>query len=174
MKSTISFIWRWLRDEDGSMTVEFVINVPVLLFAMVFIYEFGRAFFAYQALTTDVEAVVRYLSHVSDCASLGANPTANSVVNGQNLAKCQSLPSQNTTPAACTAINFPWNISSDSGNGTVTVTNPTTFSTPNYNNNGSIVQVDASLPINFFFLPYIGIDADHTLVVSDQARCVGG
>lgn len=150
------------------MTAEFVVVMPVLLVALVFAFEFGRALFAYEALTSDVETAVRYISHVpsSQCVNLSGND----IVNAQNLAQCGQLPSSGTTPAACTSKVFPWNSSSS---GSLTVSTAQSFSTPTFDTSGSIVQVKAELPLTLSMLGYLGIDTAYTLVVSDQARCMG-
>ena len=174
MKYAGHVLLNWARDSEGSATVEFVIVMPVLLTALVFAFEFGRALFAYEVITSDVESAVRYISHVpsSQCAAFSGND----VTNAQNLAECAVLPTSGTTPAACTAPHFPWNSSSGAS---LSVTNAQSFSKLDSNGNvvfdasGNVVQVKAEVPLTLAMLGYMGINTAYTLVVSDQARCMG-
>jgi hypothetical protein len=149
--------------------VEYVIAVPTLLFTLVFAYEFGRAFFAYQVITSDVEAALRYITHSTDCVPVGGSVSGNDIVAAQNLAECATLPTQGNTPAACTAPHFPWN---EATGATLTVTNALTDST-NFNATAYVVQVEAAVPITLSLLNYIGLGGTYTMTVADQARCVG-
>ena len=161
------------RDVEGSATVEFVIVMPVLLTALVFTFEFGRALFAYEVITSDVESAVRYISHVpsSQCSALSGND----ITNAQNLAQCAALPTSGS-PTTCTTPHFPWNSSSAA---TLSVTNAQSFSQFDSNGNvifdtsGNVVQVKAAVPLSLTMLGYMGINTAYTLVVSDQARCMG-
>ena len=60
------------------MTIEFVAFAPLLLAALVFSYEFGRAFWAFDVVTRDVRAGVRYAARLStppppDCPAFARN-----------------------------------------------------------------------------------------------------
>ena len=174
MRKIGQFFRNFARDAGGSTTVEFVIIVPVLLTALVFAFEFGRALFAYEVMTSDVESAVRYISHVplAQCQ----NFSGNDVINAQNLAECAVLPTAGATPVACTTPHFPWNSSSTAS---LSVTNPLSFSQYDgsgnviFNNSGKVVQVQAVLPLTLAMLGYMGINTSYTLVASDQARCMG-
>jgi Flp pilus assembly protein TadG len=167
MRTIAARLKAFLRETDGSMTAEFVAVTPVLLTVLVFGFEFGRALFAYEVMTSDVEAAVRYIALLpkAECQSV----TGNDVINAQNLAECALMPASGTAPTSC-APHFPWNASSKAS---LSVTNAGSFSTPNFDMNGSIVQVKAELPLTLAMLGYMGVTTSYTLVATDQARCTG-
>lgn len=163
MKAIAASFFALLRDRTASVTVEFVVILPVLLTALVFAYELGRGLLAYEIMTSDVRSAVRYLSHVPLSDSLAASSTY--VVAATNLAECGTLSS------TCAAKHFPWNSSSTAS---LTVTPAAkAFSSPTFAENGSVLEVTASVPITLAFLAYMGIDTTYTLVVADEARRVG-
>ncbi|MBN9587529.1 MAG: hypothetical protein BGN85_05630 [Alphaproteobacteria bacterium 64-11] len=168
MRKILRFAQIFARDTDGSMTAEFIIAMPVLFTALVFAFEFGRALFAYEVITSDVEAAVRYISHVpiAQCQA----PSGADVINAQNLAKCAELPTSGAASVACTDYHFPWN---SSAGATLSVTNAGSFSSANFNTDGSVVQVKAQVPLTLAMLGYMGINTAYTLVASAQARCMG-
>ena len=53
---------RLLRQERGSLVVEFVIALPLILAMLILIAEFGRAFWYHQIVTKGVRDGVRFLS----------------------------------------------------------------------------------------------------------------
>lgn len=173
MKNPGQFIRIFGRDGGGSTTVEFVIVMPVLLTVLVFAFEFGRALFAYEVMTSDVESAVRYISHVplAQCSLLSGND----VTNAQNLAECAVLPTSGTTPVACTTPHFPWNSSSTASLSLTNQSYSATDSNGNviYDTAPKIVQVQAQVPLTLSMLGYMGINTAYTLVAADQARCIG-
>jgi hypothetical protein len=98
-----SLIRRFLAGGDGSVTVEFVAALPMLIGALAFCYEFGRAFLAYEIATSDVQSAVRYLSHIPPTASGLPNPNYFSMA--QNIAMCGS-PTGTCSPQSA---HWPWN-----------------------------------------------------------------
>jgi Flp pilus assembly protein TadG len=57
---------RLLGEERGSLVVEFVIALPLVLVILVLIAEFGRAFWYHQIVTKGVRDGVRYLSRAPE------------------------------------------------------------------------------------------------------------
>lgn len=52
---------RDFRAEDGSLTIEFVVILPILVTALAFAFEFGQIFIAHQSTEHNVRSAVRYL-----------------------------------------------------------------------------------------------------------------
>jgi Flp pilus assembly protein TadG len=55
---------RFVRNEHGAVTIEFVVMLPVFLAALAFSYEFGQLFLAQQSTINNVRAAGRYLARV--------------------------------------------------------------------------------------------------------------
>lgn len=167
MRNIAARVESFLRGTDGAATAEFVAVTPVLLTVLVFGFEFGRALFAYEVITSDVEAAVRYIALLpsAECQSLSGTD----VTNAQNLAECAILPGSGAPSTSCTP-HFPWNSSTSAS---LSITNAGSFSMPSFDKNGNTVQVKAELPLTLAMLGYMGIQTGYTLVVSDQARCTG-
>jgi hypothetical protein len=56
---------RFVRDEHGAVTIEFVVMMPIFLAALAFAYEFGQIFLAQQSTINNVRAAGRYLARVA-------------------------------------------------------------------------------------------------------------
>ena len=50
------------RAERGTVTIEFVVTLPLFLVALAFAFEFGQFFLAHQSTVNNVRAASRYLS----------------------------------------------------------------------------------------------------------------
>lgn len=139
------------------MTVEFVATMPVLLSALVIAFEFGRALWAYDVVSRDLRAAVRYISR----APLPITSTY--ITNAENVAK--------TGATSGGTAHFPW-----AGNGSATVSVNTaalTFSEPNFNRAGSVVSITASVPMTLTLLSFVGLGSGYTLTVTSQGRLIG-
>ena len=149
----------FLRNCSGAMTVEFVVITPMLLAAMVFAFEFGRGLWAYDVMSRDVRAGVRYLSRA----------TNNLPVNGTCPAAATTLVTNGTDADA----HFPWT------DGMPQFTcNETAFPT-GFNQSLEVVTMQAQVPVTLSFLDVLnritgtGLATSYTLQVQDQARLVG-
>jgi len=145
-------------DRSGSMTVEFIAMVPIIVVALTFGFEFGRALWAYDVVSRDVRAAVRFLSR--------ANPyDATRQGQATNVAKTGS-PSGTTN-------HFPWTAGATVGY------SETAFTSAQYNVNGFVITATANVPITLSFLSMFNsftgasVGTGYTLVVSDQARWIG-
>jgi Flp pilus assembly protein TadG len=145
-------------DLRGSMTVEFVFLVPLLVGALTFGFEFGRALWAYDVVTRDVRAAVRFLSR--------ANPYDAS-------AKTQATTVAKTGTPSGTSMHFPWT------NAAAITYSETTFTTANYSVNGTVITATATDPIELSLLSILNslgsssVGTNYTLTVTDQARWIG-
>lgn len=154
----------FLRDRRGSLTVEFVALTPMLLTALVFSFEFGKALWAYDVITRDVRAGVRYLSRVPVYDATSRGEAENVVTRGIT---------GTTTPK-----HFPW------GSETFAYSSAN-FTTAEYNTNGQVVTMTANVPVSLPFLAFLNsmvalsggspsnIPRNYTLSVSYQARLLG-
>jgi len=158
MRAFVQVLGKVARDHGGSMTVEFVFMIPVLVATLVMGFEFGRALWAYDVVTRDVRAAVRYLART--------NPY-------DAAAKTQATNVAKTGTPGGTTLHFPWTNAA-----TVTYTE-TAFTSANYNVNGTVVTAQASVPITLSLMSILNtlangsISPNYTLVVSDQARWIG-
>jgi Flp pilus assembly protein TadG len=164
-----SCVTEFRKKTTGSITVEFVAMLPVLLGALGFSYEFGRAMWAYDVMTRDVRASVRYLSRLPRPPSVTYPPFDNSAkTNAINVAKT-GVPSGGTT-------HFPWGAPWSTCNPCVTVGAETNFAIGNYNENGFVFSVTGAVPLSLYFLGFLdgfGFNTSYTLTVTDRARYIG-
>jgi Flp pilus assembly protein TadG len=148
----------FFRCRDGSITVEFVVVVPLLIGALMFSFEFGRALWAYDVMTRDVRAGIRYLSR------------APSSYTGQ--AGCLAMTGlPEGDPPSCNenAKRFPWtNVSADPFS-----YSSSPFTTADFNQNGSVITMTANVPLTLGFLGFIGAGTSYTLSVTDRIRHIG-
>ena len=147
------------KDNSGSMTVEFVATLPLLLAALLFSFEFGRALWAYDVVSRDVRDAVRYLSRA---------PAANTP-----QAQCMAMTGVPAgTPPSCNGnpMHFPWTAAATFPN-----VAPVSFSSTNFNQDGTVITIAASVPLALSFPSFVGIGSGYTLslAVSDQARRIG-
>ena len=158
MRALMLLYRKFIADRRGSMTVEFVALVPMLVAALTFGFEFGRALWAYDVVTRDVRAAVRYLSR--------ANPY-------DATAKTQATTVAKTGSPSGTTSHFPWTNSA-----TITYAE-TAFSNTNYSVNGTVITATASVPITLSLLSVLnrfgnsGISTSYTLTITDQSRWIG-
>jgi Flp pilus assembly protein TadG len=162
MRKPGAYLNEFLKDLRGSMTVEFVTFAPLLIAALVVSFEFGRAFWAYDVVTRDLRAAVRYLSRAPSYSS-------GSKTQAEALAKTG-------TPTG-TTLHFPW-------------TNSATFAyvepaiiTGQYNDDVRVFTMTANVPVTLSLVDFMNrflslsggaaIATNYTLSVSYQARYIG-
>jgi Flp pilus assembly protein TadG len=148
----------FLKKTTGSITVEFIAMTPLLLVALGFAYEFGRALWAYDVMSRDVRAAVRYLSRTYPYDNTNKGYAINVARTG--------LPSGGTT-------HFPWGAPWSTCSPCVSVGGETNFAIGNFNENGFTFSVTGTVPMNLYLLTFVGINTTYTLSVSDQARYIG-
>ncbi|MDE2184285.1 MAG: pilus assembly protein [Alphaproteobacteria bacterium] len=161
----------FLRSQTGSVTVEFVASVPVLLAGLAVCFEFGRAFLAYEIASTDMEVAARYLSHTSSV-------TAASILQAENLAQC------GTTTTGCTK-HWPWNVG---GATSPSITETTESCTTTgrcatcsavgtdclpFNQDVTDVKLAAQIPMTLSLLGYIGVNELYTMQIVDRVMWIG-
>ena len=139
MRGGIVRFREFLKNRDGSMAVEFVAIVPWFVAALVISFEFGRAFWAYDVVTRDVRAAVRYLSR--DAASVPPFASNACPAASINMAKTGS-------PTDTVNTHFPWT------GVTSTFSCPVaqTISASQYNDAGYVIRMDVSVPITLSLL----------------------
>ena len=90
---------KFLRADDGSITVETVVMFPLILAALAFSFEFGRMFIAHHTLVNNVRAVERYIARCDDPQN---DPCATAV---ENIIQT-GVPSGGSLPAWATSIDI--------------------------------------------------------------------
>jgi Flp pilus assembly protein TadG len=154
---SIASLHSFLRRSNGTVTIEFVLMIPFLFGGFVFSYEFGRALWAYDVLTRDVRASVRYLSRTQLSETTKATNVAQRGVADTSVQK-----------------HFPWNETCSTAPSIAFDTTTRTFSTPNYNQNGAVIQVTATVPMQLSFMDFLGFsNCVIVLSVQGQARHIG-
>lgn len=146
------------KENQGLITVEFVCVIPLILAALFFVYEFGRAFWAYEVASQDMRTAIRYLSRAESVDF--TNTTGGYILKAQNLA-------ETGTTDASDSMHYPWTASSSISVSTAAFTNA------NYNVNGSVITMTASIPMTLSFLAFIGVSTDYTMSISDTAQYIG-
>jgi Flp pilus assembly protein TadG len=158
----------FLTKTKGSMTVEFVLLVPTLLAALGFAYEFGRGFWAYDVMTRDVRASVRYLSRLPE--PLVGYPPFDTAARDKAIGVATTGVPSGGTP------HFPWGTPWSTCSPCVSVGGETNFAIGNFNENGFTFTVTGTVPLNIYFLTplqRLGINTSYTLRVTDRARYIG-
>ena len=148
MRRAVAYLNELLKNRSGSMTVEFVAFAPLLLASLTLAFEFGRAFWAYDVVTRDVRAAVRYLTRNS------VNPppyTSTCPASAENVAQT-GLPGD----SADANKHFPWKGASATFQ-CVSVTFDALCPSLNdcgLNDDGSVVTMTATVQVT---LPMIGV-----------------
>ena len=153
---------RFVKDPSGSITVEFIAVLPMILGVLALSYELGRGLWAQQVVTKDVRDAARYLSRMSKTVPAAGDAT---------LTAARSLACKGTLDGTGTT-HFPWTNCAAQ----LTVNTVQSFSTPNYRVSGSILQVRADVPLTLTFLNVFkafGVNTSVTLIAEDQARLIG-
>lgn len=70
------------RDERGSVTIEYVVTLPLFLAALAFAFEFGQIFVAHHSTVNNVRSAARYLSR-SDLSAADITIATNIVRTGR-------------------------------------------------------------------------------------------
>lgn len=73
---------KFLRNERGAVTIEFVVTLPLFLAALAFAFEFGQIFVAHQSTVHNVRAASRYLAR-TDAGDADVDRARNIVRTGQ-------------------------------------------------------------------------------------------
>jgi hypothetical protein len=163
MSNVATSLRNFLKNHSGSMTIEFVVLVPLLLAALAFSFEFGKALWAYDVATRDVRAAARYLSRA---------PTGST-----NQAQCLAMTGLPVgTPPACgnNPKHFPW-----TDVASFPAIAPTSFSAANFNQDGTVITIEADVTVPVSFMGFLNavtgaaLDTTYTLRVSDNFRWIG-
>jgi TadE-like protein len=148
---------RLLGEERGSLVVEFVIVLPLMLGLLILIAEFGRAFWYHQIVTKGVRDGVRYLSRAPaaefDAFALQARYLA-----------MTGRPDSSAPPA------FRWwtDVATVTVDPREEVGAPPAFRAP-----FERITMQAAVPVSFPLLAWIGQDPTITIVAADQVRYIG-
>lgn len=159
----------FLKTTTGSMAVEFIAVMPLLLATLGFTYEFGRALWAYDVMSRDVRAAVRYLSRVPRPPNVVYPPFDNAAKGSAINVARTGVPSGGTT-------HFPWGAPWSTCSPCVSVGGETNFAIGNFNENGFTFSVTGTVPLDLYFLTFLqpfGLSTSYTLQVTDQARYIG-
>jgi len=126
------------RNEDGAITIEFVVTFPLILCALAFSFEFGRMFIAHHTLVNNVRSAERYLAR-TDLTSDRIDKAKQIVLTG--------VPSGGTQP--------PWIASN-----TIDIdTSAATFSSDDFREGGQVIQIDATINFQFLIANFFGNDS---------------
>ena len=144
---------RFLRGDEGSITVEFVVTFPLLLAALAFAFEFGRLFVAHHTLVNNVRSAERFLSR-SDLSN-------DRISQAEEIVRTGSI-SGGTAPA--------WVESA-----TVTITPAqTTFADTNFRLAGQVIRIEATVNFQFLIATFIGDErATVPITIVEDIRHVG-
>ena len=158
-------MWRMIRgrltglrkDERGSVVVEFVITLPLILAMLVLIAEFGRAIWYHHVVTKGVRDATRYLSRapVSEFESFRERA---------GWLAMTGVPAVSADPA------YGWwsDIATVAASERVTLAGTPEFRTP-----FQVVSVQAAVPVQFPMLVLLGQGTTLTIAAADQARYIG-
>jgi len=124
---------KFLQNTRGSVTVEFVIGLPLILLALVFVFEFSNLFWAHHIAVNNVQSATRFLSR-APLAEPFLTQAANIAATGN--------------PATPTGA-YAWmeKICADGGICIDINQNFTTFSATDFRVAGKTVRVEANVPM---------------------------
>jgi Flp pilus assembly protein TadG len=148
---------RLLGEERGSLVVEFVIMLPLVLGILILIAEFGRAFWYHHIVTKGVRDGVRYLSRA---------PAAQFDAYAER-ARYRAMTGQADSSAA--PVYDWW-----TDVATVTASEPEELAAPPlFRTTFKRVTLQAAVPVPFPLLALFGQEPTVTIVAADQARYIG-
>jgi Flp pilus assembly protein TadG len=148
---------RLLGEERGSLVVEFVIALPLILLVLILIAEFGRAFWYHHIVTKGVRDGVRYLSRAPEAEF------------DDYAERARYLTMTGTADSAAAPAYAWW-----TDVATVTVSPPEVLGGPPlYRTPFERIAVQAAVPVPFPLLALLGQEATLTIVAADQARYIG-
>jgi len=125
------------RNEDGSITIEFVVTFPLILCALAFSFEFGRMFIAHHTLVNNVRSAERYLAR-SDLSATRIDEAEQIILTG--------FPSGGVQP--------PWIESDD-----IDIdTSASTFTDANFRKGGQVIRIEATINFQFLIANFLGGD----------------
>src|SRR5436305_7452424 len=87
---------------NGSVTVEFIATLPLLLVTLAFSFEFGYALWAYDVASRDVQAAARYLARACSAGVTPCTLSATDTTKALNVAM--------TGSPTGTVKHFPWTL----------------------------------------------------------------
>jgi hypothetical protein len=134
-----SALRRFAAETRASIAVEFIVMVPLILAALIFVYELGSAIWAYEVVSQDVRTAIRYLARSTSGAVLAdctAQPNLD-LTGATNLAETGQLASGGTK-------HFPWNGPSGAS---IAVVTPLPCYT-GYNQPAYVITMTASIPLS--------------------------
>lgn len=159
MINLANIIRPYRRDEQGGVTLEFVIGLPLLMVAMVFVFEFSTLFWAHHIATNNVRSAVRYLAR--------APLEEPYLTQATNMAR--------TGNALATTGSYGW---MDAVAITVEQANDN-FSKPDFRNDGQIIRIRADIPFVLNTLAMMNAFSGNatannlTVSVVEEARHIG-
>jgi Flp pilus assembly protein TadG len=154
----------WAEDR-GSVTVEFVIGVPLILLALVFAFEFGNLFWMHNIVVNNVHTAARFLSR--------APLTGSFLTKAENIARTGD-------PNTATGV-YAWMAKTCAQGGICIDINQSyaTFTNTDFRAAGKVIRIKARVPVAtpLFGLMNIlsGGNAPETLTfnVVEEARYFG-
>ena len=147
------------KADEGNVTMEFVIGLPLILVAFVMVFEFSSLFWAHHIATNNVRSAVRYLSR--------APLTAPYITNATNLAKTGDPDDATGARNWMSAVDVDVN------------TSFSTFSSSDFRNNGQVIRIQADVPFGVGFFGMMNaftggdIPLAMTFSITEQARYIG-
>jgi len=165
----MSGAWRkfplWAEDK-GSVTVEFVVGVPLILLAFVFAFEFGNLFWMHNIVVNNVHTAARFLSR----APL-AEPF---LTRAENIARTGD-------PDTATGVYAWMEKTCEQGGICIDINqNFAAFSAVDFRSAGQVIRIEARVPVA---TPLFGLmnalsggNAPETITfrVAEEARYFGG
>jgi Flp pilus assembly protein TadG len=126
---------RFLRNQSGTVTIEFVVMIPLFLAALAFSFEFGRLFIAHNVVVNHMRSAVRYVSR-SDLSNADITAAENIIRTGKPNGVVADQP-----------------VFLTSANAVITWTNPyATFTTADFSRGGKTIRVTTR--VNFPLLMF--------------------
>lgn len=129
-----------LANGTGSVTAEFVVGLPLILLALVFVFEFGSLFWAHHVAVNNVRDAARFLSR--------APLTGSFLTQAANIARTGN-------PATSIGI-YDW-MKKTCGDGGICINinqNAVIFSAAYFRNAGQVIRIEADVP---FPMPLFGL-----------------
>jgi Flp pilus assembly protein TadG len=164
-RASSSLLGRFLRDDGGGVTVEFVATLPMMLAALAVVFEFGRGLWYHHVVTKGVRDAARYAARYpapgTDCTALDEDADFLERVRRVALS---GEPDGTTSPAFWTNLGM---VTVQMAGSALDLRVP----------GACTVTVRAEVPHNLALLTAFSgfweVDPGITITVQDQARYVG-
>lgn len=150
---------KFSKSVDGSALIEAALVIPMLIYLMIGIIDFGRAYMSISSAEKSLRSGARYMSKL----------TATSLCSSAEQTKAKNLILYGSTTAGGQLVVQGWN---DPGTITITLT-PACATPPSTTPTDRTINIKGQVPFNALALGALGISTSFTLNTQHEERWIG-